>query len=432
GFEDLMQDGNYGFLEFINAVQTKFELTGLFRDGYCNIYPIDRLHTGDFISERYKTLIHNLGQAYPAEREMESAWRLGKPDKTPVNYYEDGFKSSVNVLNWYWGKDVPDAPYISKPIDELTRELRLFTSVLDSNNFYRMTASHVMSDDFVPYGSEWGGQNNIYAYMLGGARGSRIDAHPRLAVGWPSGGGPDVSRLVLRADDNSLNALVYSFDDKLRNLEMCLFRINDGRYKIGLYEDPESTGKAGAAIWTIEKDLSRFDVVTLPVPPRKSLIIKVEQIKSYLRPSELPDLAIDPWDAKWSNDTVTAIIHNLGNAKADKLQVRLLDGERVIGDTMISRLDAPTDFIAKRANVSFTNIPFSRNLKIIIDPENKVREILKGNNSSLVVTSNFKSNDSLMWSIYNNNFEQAWLELLKDEYGDDSKTFTINPKELGF
>ncbi len=112
--------------------------------------------------------------------------------------------------------------------------------------------------------------------------------------------------------------------------------------------------------------------------------------------------------------------------------MRLLDGEKVIEDKIISHLDAPTDFIAKRANVSFNNIPFSRNLKVIIDPENKIREILKGNNSSFVVTSSFKLNDSIMWSIYNNNFEQAWLKLLKDEYGDERKTFNINPKELGF
>lgn len=428
GFDDLMQDGNYGLLDLINAVQTKFELTGLFRDGYCNIYPIDRMHTGDFISERYKTVIHNLGQAHAAEREMESAWRLGKPDKTPVNYYADGFKSSANVLNWYWGKDVPDAPYISKPIDSLAKKLRLFASVLDSNNIYRMTASRVMTDDFVPYGSAWSGEDNVYAYMLGGARGARLDAHPRLSVGWPSGGGPDVARLVLRADDISLHALVYSFDNKLHDLDMRLFRINDGSYKIGLYEDPGNDGKGGAEIWSVVKDLSRFDVVTLPIPPRKSLIIKVEQIKSYSRPSALPDLAIDPWDAIWSNNIVNATIHNLGNDKADNVHVRLLDGEKVIEDKIVSRLDAPTDFIAKRTNVSFNNIPFSKNLKIIIDPGGQIKEILKENNSAHVVPSDFGSDDPIIWNIYRNKFDEAWMELLKHGYGNGNTAFTINSK----
>lgn len=432
GFEDLLQDGNYSLLDFINAIQTKLELTGLFRNGFCNIYPIDRLHIGDFISERYKTIVHNLGQAYAAEREMESAWRLGKPEKTPINYYAEGFKSSVNVLNWYWGKDVPDAPYISKPIDSLTQRLRLFASVLDSNSFYRLTAARVMTDDFLPYGSEWSGEDNIYAYMLGGARGARVDAHPRLSVGWPSGGGPDMARLVLRADDNSLHALAYSFGNKLHNLDMRLFRINDGRYKIALYEDPGNNGNGGAEIWSVVKDLSRFDVVTLPVPPRKSLVIRVEKMQSNSRPSELPDLAIDPWDAIWSNNTVNATIHNLGNDKVENLRVRLLDGEKPIADRVINRLNAPTDFVAKRANVSFDNIPFSSNLKIIIDPDGQVREILKENNSARVVPSDFQSKDPIIWNVYRNKFDEAWLELRKHGYGNDSdnssNAFSVNSK----
>lgn len=408
GFEDLMQDGNEEFLNFINAVQTKFELTHLFKDGFCNIYPIDRMHTGDFISERYKTVIHNLGQAYAAEREMESAWRLDKPDKTPVNYYADGFKSSVNVLNWYWGKDLPKAPYVSKPIEALTQEFRLFTSVLDSNNFYRMTASHVMADDFTPYGSGgWGSNNNIYTYMLGGTCGTRLNAHPQLAVGWPSGGGPDVARIVLRADDTSLQALVYSFDEKMRNLKMRLFRINDGRYKIGLYETAGQSHEADKPIWSTEKDLTRFDAITLPIPPGKQLVIKVELIEKYYRPAEISDLAVDPWDVVWENDEIRATIHNLGNAKADNIVVRLLDGERVIEDQIISQLDSPTDFVAKHTRILFPKISFSRNLKIIIDPENKIREILKDNNQVFVVSPDVEPADPIMWKMYNKKHSEA-------------------------
>lgn len=413
GLEDLEEDGNDSLRNLINAVHAKFELTRLFKDGYCNIYPIDRMHTGDFISERYKTVVNNLGQAYSAEREMESAWRLGKPDKTTVNYYADAFKTSVNVLNWYWGKDLPYAPYVSKPLEALTKELRLFASVFDDYNFYRMTESNVMTDDFLPYGSEWSGQNNMYAYMLGGPRGERVDAHVKLAVMWPSGGGPDVARVILRADDTSLNAVVYSFDSKMRNLKMRLCRINDGHYRIGLYADPESTGNAGAPIWTTEKDLSRFDVVTLPLSPRKSLVIKVEQIENFSRPSELPDLAIDSWDAIWESDSVTATIHNLGNNKAENITVRLLNGEKTLQEIVIARLDAPTDFVAKRTKVSFTNVPFSRNLKVIIDPEKKIREILEENNSADVDGPGSNHADQILWDIHRNKMDQAGSDLHK-------------------
>ncbi len=411
GLEDLMFDGHNEVGNMIDAIFAKFELTRIFKDGYCNIYPIDRLHTGDFISERYKSVVHNLGMAYTVEREMEAAWHLGKPELTPVNYYADGFKSSANVMNWYWGKDVPATPYVSKSIDELTKEFRLFTSVFDDNNFYRMTESHVMTDDFVPYGSGPYQDNNMYAYMLGGARGSRIDAHVKLAVMWPSGGGPDVARIVLRADDASLDAVVYSFDSKMRNLEMRLCRIHDGNYRIGLYADNLSTGEAGDPIWSTETYLSRFDIVKLPLPPRKPLFLKVQQLKEFSRPGELPDMAIDTWDAVWEHDSVFTTIHNLGNEKAEKITVRLVNGEETLQEKVITRLDAPTDFIAKRIIVKFANVAFSRNLKVILDPENTIREIYEGNNCADVDFPGLIHTDQILWDIYRGRLDQAWSGL---------------------
>lgn len=432
GFEDLGHDGNQGFIDLVNAVQTKFELTGLFKDGFCNITPIDRMHTGDFISERYKTILYNLGQAYAIEREMESAWRLGKPDETPVNYYADGFKSSVNVINWYWGLDVPDKAYISKPVSQLTHDLRSYTSVLDSNSFYRMTGSYVMTDDFVPYGSGWSGSNNIYTYMLGGERGTRLDAHPRPAVSWPFGGGPDVSRLIMRADDDYLRAMVYSFKDELSDLGLQVFRLKDGKYKIGLYEPITEDGEPGKdAIWSTVLDISRFDVVTLPIPPKKSLIIEVELIEVHEKPVRLADLVIDPWDAIWENNDVVATVHNIGNDAGKNITVRLYDGENIIGEKTISDIAAPTDFVPKRTKLEFNNVNFSRNLKVVVDPLNEIREILEVNNSVIVRKSDYQTNDPVMWNLYKKDFKGAWLELLKIQYGDP-KAFNVHKEGVQF
>lgn len=377
---DMAQDGNNDEADMEDSVHTGIERTKLFKDGYCQIYPIDLLHTGDFISERYTTVVKNLGQAYVAEREMESARRLGKPEETPNTYYDGAFKSAVNVFNWYWGKDVPTTPYVSKPLDQLAAEFRQFTSVFDEYSFYRMTGARVHTDDYAPYGSR-----DMYTYMLGGSVAPRIDAHLKPTVMWPSGGGPDVARVILNADDTSINAVVYSFHNKLRELKMRMARINDGRYRIGLYTDTDGNGNAGTAIWTTEKDLTRFDVVSLPVPPHKSLVIKVEQVKKYSRPAQLADLAIDRWDAVRNGSTVTAMVHNLGNDKAENITVRLLDGKNIVQDKVISRLDPPTDFVAKRTRISFTNVPASNALKIVIDPDKKVKEILEENNSASVV-----------------------------------------------
>ncbi|MBA7471511.1 hypothetical protein ES707_06817 [subsurface metagenome] len=377
---DLPLDGNDNARAIIDTVHTKFEKTWLFKDGYCRIHPIDRMHTGDFISERYNTFVNNLGQAYAAEREMESAWRLDHPEETPINYAQGiAFKSSVNVFNWYWGKDVPEEPYVSKPIGELTNEFQLFTSLFDEFKMYRLTESNVHRDDFIPYGAP-----QMYEYMLGGKRGVRWDAHLKLAVMWPSGGGPDVARVIKYADDTTLEAFCYSYDTVKRDLKMRLCRIDDGRYRVGLYDDPKGAGNQGKVIWETEMDLSRFDVVTLPVPPKTPLVIKVEQIKPNERPSELPDLVIDPWEATRDGSSVTAVVHNIGNGAAENVIVRLLNGEETVQEQSIARLEAPVDFIAKRTSLTFKNIPASRNLKVVIDPDDLIQEILEENNNAIV------------------------------------------------
>jgi hypothetical protein len=376
---DLPLDGNRKAREIIDNVHTKIEATRLFEGGYCRIYPIDRMHTGDFISERYNTVINNLGQAYSAEREMESAFYSGHPERVPRNYGEGrAFLSPVNVLKWYWGADLQEnqkRPYISKPLDELTDDLRLFASVQNEYTFYRYTASNVHRDDFRPYGAP-----QMYTYLLGGAQGSRLDAHPEISVMWPSGGGKDVARLVMSADDTSFEAVCYSFHDVKRDLAMRLCRIEDGRYDIAIHSDPESVGKAGSIIWQTERDLRRFDVVTLPVPPKTPVVIRVRQIVKHNRPSELPDLAVDQRDVRYANGNLTVTVHNIGNASAQNIAVCLMDGGEIVERKEVENLDSAVKFVPSLSEVTFSDVPESERLNVIIDPDSKIAEILEENN----------------------------------------------------
>ncbi|MHB9028229.1 MAG: CARDB domain-containing protein, partial [Candidatus Latescibacterota bacterium] len=282
-------------------------------------------------------------------------------------------------FNWYWGKDVPVKPYVSKPLDQVTRELRLYASVWDDFAFYRFTEAGVHRDDYRTYGS-----NAVYSFLLGGSKGARTDAHPNFAVTWPSGGGPDVARVMLQGDDTSLRALCYSFDTVKRDLQMRLCRIQDGRYRVGLYSVPDDSGNAGAALWEKVADLRRFDVVNLPVPPRTRLLIKVEQLESRNRPGELPDLAVDPWDAVRAGSQIKITVHNLGNGAANNVAVRLLDGDKTLQEKRIDSLAAPVDFKPKRVTVTFPDVPASRNLRVLLDPGNTIPEILEVNNEAAV------------------------------------------------
>lgn len=382
GLKDLLYDSPETARKLHDGIHNGFEATMIYADGYCRLYPMDRMHDADFISERYHTVIHNLGQPHATEREMLSAWRVGKPDKTPVNYSEGlPFQSSVNVLHWLWGENTPDEPYESVSLDEIAQNLQLYTSWLDDTYFYSLTGSRIHTTSQSPYGSR-----NMFSWMLGGTYGPRWDAHPDLSVAWPSGGGANVARVVRYADEDSLEVLVWSFDERRRDLAMRLMRLEDGRYRISIHEDSRGNGQAGEEIWSEEQDLRRFDVVNLPIPSRKGVVVRVEQLERHDRLVQLADLAINPWGAEYENGTVTVRVHNLGNAAAERVRVRLQDGERVVSEQVIDRLEAPVNFIARSITVRFSNVDWTQRLNIVVDPENEIVEILNDNNRARVVT----------------------------------------------
>jgi hypothetical protein len=210
----------------------------------------------------------------------------------------------------------------------------------------------------------------------------------KLAVTWPSGGGPEVSRVVLKADDVSLDVVAYSFDSEMRELAMRLCRINGGLYKISLYRDPYGKGEIGEKLWESEQALARFDIVQLPIPSHTPVLIKVEKINSIVRSETLPDLAIDHWDATFDKGTITAKIHNLGNRSAENVMVSLFDGDTLIQEKTIDLIDAPIDFLPKMKEIIFENVAFTGNLNIKIDSRNQLKEIMKENNTAHVHKNN--------------------------------------------
>jgi len=98
----------------------------------------------------------------------------------------------------------------------------------------------------------------------------------------------------------------------------------------------------------------------------------------------MPDLVIDPGEAVFQAGKVTATVHNLGNGEARDITVSLLDGDIIVQEKIIRHLAAPTDFIPKRTNLTFDKVQPSKNLKVVVDLENKLWEILEENNSVLV------------------------------------------------
>ncbi|MCD6308144.1 MAG: hypothetical protein J7M24_04025, partial [Candidatus Latescibacteria bacterium] len=136
--------------------------------------------------------------------------------------------------------------------------------------------------------------------------------------------------------------------------------------------------------WRTEQSMRRFDTVTVPIPPRTPVVIAVELLEGFDEPETLPDPAVGVRDIERNGARVTVTVHNLGDAPAEEIVVRLVDGEKTLTEKMIGCIDAPTDFTAKKAVVSFSDVPDRRTIRAVLDPGGAVEEILEENNEAAV------------------------------------------------
>jgi hypothetical protein len=110
----------------------------------------------------------------------------------------------------------------------------------------------------------------------------------------------------------------------------------------------------------------------------------VELVSQFKRQTDLPDLAIDPNYTIYEGGNVSAVIFNLGCAKAENILVRLKDKVHTIQEKRVSLLEASLDYKPRKVTILFEKVAFTENLYITVDPDNAIDEILKENNSGPV------------------------------------------------
>ena len=112
----------------------------------------------------------------------------------------------------------------------------------------------------------------------------------------------------------------------------------------------------------------------------------VTQVESLPEENALPDLAIGKEDLRAvGGNTLEAIIHNIGAAPAENVQVEVIrPNGKVVASQTIAELGAPSaDFAARRITLSFPGLKSPEKLGIRIDPNNEIAEIFEENNEVL-------------------------------------------------
>lgn len=208
---------------------------------------------------------------------------------------------------------------------------------------------------------------------------------PGHAVSW-EGGGTEFSALVLDARRDHLKVLVCSFAPRAREMRLRVWALAHGRYRLvaGLDSDADDQPDSNVSEETLE--LARYSAVCFTAPSCQSLILDLSLIEELDPITTRPDLAIGPEDVCPDGDKLGVTVHNVGAAPTPPAILQVQDAwGRIVCEAGIPPIEAPFDLKPRRAQVEvFLSQPPKNRWRVVLDPNNRVREIAEVNNTAEV------------------------------------------------
>ncbi|MGD9497576.1 MAG: hypothetical protein AB7Y46_14845, partial [Armatimonadota bacterium] len=173
-----------------------------------------------------------------------------------------------------------------------------------------------------------------------GAYTTRNKMHHGLSVSW-EGFGTDFAALVLDSRADHLKVAVYSFADQPMEGVMRVWRLEPGQYGIVQAVDADDDGEFDdVAAGTTGHRLQRYSAVPVTLAPHRTTVMSIAQIAAFEDICTRPDLALSSLDTTMANGRVRGVLHNIGVAGVDAVEVALVDPH---GEVM--------------ARQTFTNVP---------------------------------------------------------------------------
>lgn len=227
------------------------------------------------------------------------------------------------------------------------------------------------------------GALTVFGAYTGAIQGLRDAATPTFAVTYDASD-TDFAALVTEAMPERVRIWLYSFHNTDTRIGLRLWRMKPGKYIVmqgklmpGEWEFQHRYGWLPAQRVDI---LHRADVVYVNVPPNETWVVDIRLDEPISVPNRAPDLAVGI--SKHETDTITASIHNVGNADAKSFTVALAkqigSGWTIVSEKKIGFLKAP-----KHLSPSSTVVRFPCQggpCRIIVDPKNEQYEICESNN----------------------------------------------------
>ncbi len=204
----------------------------------------------------------------------------------------------------------------------------------------------------------------------------------------------DFSALVVCASPKELCVWLYNHRTEKMKVGMRLWQLLPGEYEVRYGPIQKRTSKKPQdSKSTIEKFIlkERAGRYELDVPSRRETVIKFQLVNASKRQEPLPDPAICTDDitilnANEKHTTLKLTVHNLGSAPTRELPVVVTSGsqgkKRVLADTVIDVLPESRDLQPSTVSITLNKITLSPGFKVMIDPDQKIKEICESNNEA--------------------------------------------------
>ncbi|MCE9613589.1 MAG: hypothetical protein K8T26_04890 [Lentisphaerae bacterium] len=266
-----------------------------------------------------------------------------------------------------------------------TGDKRPFVSALREDIAELQTFSHFYTtvEPFTDRIFLYAAFNSARAYTGGYA--TRNKTYHSHAVSW-EGFGTNFAALVRTGRSDRFSTLVYNFDATPAAGAVRFWMLEHGRYTLTLGADTDGDDKADSLLVSNHVDIVRGEAVPLVLPPRQTVVMTLTQDARLEPATRRADLALAARELSVTDHTVSGVVHNIGSADADTVEVALIDAQGTIhGQATLGALPAPLDLEPRRLPFSLQGLPSSHTgWRVVVDPADALPEITERNNTAVV------------------------------------------------
>ena len=199
------------------------------------------------------------------------------------------------------------------------------------------------------------------------------------AVSYENLRGDDFAALVWDAATNRLRVAFFNFTTEPLAGVMRVWRLDHGMYQVRVGPDTDDDGAMDSVDEDQVRELRRFSPIALSLPPRQITVVQADSVQPLDDIRDRADLALSPLDLSvLPNGSAEVGVHNIGVLPASNVTVTLERYGQPVATQTVAALDAPLDFLPRKATVTFS--PVQDGDVVAVDPLNEIPEITEHNN----------------------------------------------------